>query len=37
MKSCVVERIQDGDHTVIDELILTVKKLMKSQGDVDYV
>ena len=29
MKSCVVERIQEGDHAVIDELILTVNKLMK--------
>ncbi|QOS97793.1 metal-sensitive transcriptional regulator [Brevibacterium sp. JNUCC-42] len=29
MKSCVVERIQEGDHEVIDELIKTVAKLMK--------
>jgi DNA-binding FrmR family transcriptional regulator len=29
MKSCVVERIQSGDHEVIDELLITVKKLMK--------
>jgi DNA-binding FrmR family transcriptional regulator len=29
MKSCVVERIQDGDHEVIDELLLTIQKLMK--------
>jgi DNA-binding FrmR family transcriptional regulator len=29
MKSCIVERIQEGDHAVIDELILTVNKLMK--------
>lgn len=29
MKSCVVERIQDGDHKVIDELLTTVNKLMK--------
>ncbi|MHA0857478.1 metal-sensitive transcriptional regulator [Paenibacillus sp. CMAA1364] len=29
MKSCVVERIQAGDHEVIDELLITVNKLMK--------
>lgn len=29
MKSCVVERIQEGDHEVIDELLITVNKLMK--------
>ncbi|TFE27457.1 metal-sensing transcriptional repressor [Cohnella luojiensis] len=29
MKSCVVERIQSGDHEVIDELLVTVNKLMK--------
>ena len=29
MKSCVVERIQDGDHEVIDELLKTMNKLMK--------
>jgi DNA-binding FrmR family transcriptional regulator len=29
MKSCVVERIQSGDHEVIDELLITVNKLMK--------
>lgn len=29
MKSCVVERIEAGDHEVIDELLVTVKKLMK--------
>jgi CsoR family transcriptional regulator, copper-sensing transcriptional repressor len=29
MKSCVVERIQEGDHAVIDELLITVNKLMK--------
>ncbi|MBC8079648.1 MAG: metal-sensing transcriptional repressor, partial [Gorillibacterium sp.] len=29
MKSCVVERIQEGDHEVIDELLLTINKLMK--------
>lgn len=29
MKSCVVERIQDGDTEVLDELLVTVKKLMK--------
>jgi DNA-binding FrmR family transcriptional regulator len=29
MKSCVIERIQAGDHEVIDELLITVNKLMK--------
>ncbi|CAG9622045.1 metal-sensitive transcriptional regulator [Sutcliffiella rhizosphaerae] len=29
MKSCVVERIQEGDTEVLDELLITVKKLMK--------
>lgn len=29
MKSCVVERIQSGDDTVMDELLTTMKKLMK--------
>ncbi len=29
MKSCVIERIQEGDHKVIDELLTTVNKLMK--------
>lgn len=29
MKSCVIERIQDGDHEVIDELLKTMNKLMK--------
>ncbi|AOZ94652.1 metal-sensitive transcriptional regulator [Paenibacillus crassostreae] len=29
MKSCVVERIEAGEHEVIDELLITVNKLMK--------
>ncbi|OLN22452.1 CsoR family transcriptional regulator [Domibacillus antri] len=29
VKSCVVERIQDGDHEVVDELLVTIQKLMK--------
>lgn len=29
MKSCVIERIQSGEHEVIDELLITVNKLMK--------
>ncbi|WP_407944957.1 metal-sensitive transcriptional regulator [Paenibacillus cymbidii] len=29
MKSCVVERIQSGDRDVIEELLVTVNKLMK--------
>ncbi len=30
MRSCVVERIHEGDHEVIDELLVTMQKLMKS-------
>jgi DNA-binding FrmR family transcriptional regulator len=29
MRSCVVERIQSGEMEVIDELLVTVNKLMK--------
>lgn len=29
MKSCVVERIQQGDYDVIDELMKTMNKLLK--------
>jgi DNA-binding FrmR family transcriptional regulator len=29
LKSCVVERIQSGDHEVIDELLTTVNKLIR--------
>ncbi|WP_318153760.1 metal-sensitive transcriptional regulator [Paenibacillus vietnamensis] len=29
MKSCVIERIQAGESEVIDELLVTVNKLMK--------
>lgn len=29
MKSCIVERIQAGEHEVIDELLVTMNKLMK--------
>ncbi|MFC5530190.1 metal-sensitive transcriptional regulator [Cohnella yongneupensis] len=29
MKTCIVERIQAGEHEVIDELLVTVNKLMK--------
>jgi DNA-binding FrmR family transcriptional regulator len=29
MKSCVVERIQEGDHEVIKELMTTMNKLIK--------
>ncbi len=29
LRSCVVERIQQGDEEVIDELLTTMKKLMK--------
>ncbi|MCH5586097.1 metal-sensitive transcriptional regulator [Shimazuella sp. AN120528] len=29
LKTCVVERFQEGDEEVIDELLITVNKLMK--------
>ncbi|NJJ38469.1 metal-sensitive transcriptional regulator [Paenibacillus apii] len=29
MKSCIVERIEAGEHEVIDELLITVGRLMK--------
>lgn len=29
MKSCVADRIRDGDAEAIDELLITVNKLMK--------
>jgi CsoR family transcriptional regulator, copper-sensing transcriptional repressor len=29
LRSCVVERLQEGDVEVINELLVTVKKLMK--------
>lgn len=29
LKSCVVDRIHAGEHEVIDELLVTVNKLMK--------
>jgi DNA-binding FrmR family transcriptional regulator len=29
LKSCVIERIQAGEHEVIEELLVTVNKLMK--------
>lgn len=29
MKTCVVERIQEGDMEVLDEVIVTIQKLMK--------
>jgi DNA-binding FrmR family transcriptional regulator len=29
MKSCVIEQIKSGDDEVIDELLLTIKRMMK--------
>lgn len=29
MRSCIIERIEAGEHEVIDELLITVNKLMK--------
>ncbi|WP_442893536.1 metal-sensitive transcriptional regulator [Bacillus sp. 2205SS5-2] len=29
MKTCVLERLQEGDEEVIDEFMITVQKLMK--------
>ncbi|WP_243298455.1 metal-sensitive transcriptional regulator [Bacillus litorisediminis] len=29
LKTCVLERIQDGDDDVLDEVLVTIQKLMK--------
>jgi len=29
LKSCVIERIREGDSDIVDELLITVNKLMK--------
>lgn len=29
MKECVVDRIQEGDLAVLDEVLVTIQKLMK--------
>ncbi|MBY0098917.1 metal-sensitive transcriptional regulator [Mesobacillus maritimus] len=29
MKTCIVERIQEGDQEVVDELLVTIQRLMK--------
>lgn len=29
MKSCIIERIEAGEHEVVDELLITISKLMK--------
>lgn len=29
IKGCVVDRIQDGEHEVLDELLITIQKLMR--------
>ncbi len=29
MKTCVLEKIQDGDTEILDELLVTIQKLMK--------
>jgi DNA-binding FrmR family transcriptional regulator len=29
LRTCVVERIQEGDEEIIDELLVTVQRLMK--------
>lgn len=29
LKTCVIERIQEGDHEVLDEVLITIQKLMK--------
>ncbi|QGQ47939.1 metal-sensitive transcriptional regulator [Metabacillus sediminilitoris] len=29
LRTCVVERIQEGDEEIIDELLITVQRLMK--------
>ncbi|RJE87760.1 CsoR family transcriptional regulator [Paenibacillus sp. 1011MAR3C5] len=29
LKSCVIERVQAGEHEVVEELLVTINKLMK--------
>ncbi len=29
LKHCIVERVRDGDEEVVDELLTTIKRLMK--------
>ena len=29
LKGCVVDRLSEGDHEVLDELVVTIQKLMK--------
>lgn len=29
LRSCVVERIQEGDEEIVDELLITIQRLMK--------
>lgn len=29
LKSCVIDRIEEGDREVLDELLITVNKLIK--------
>ncbi|HWO76001.1 MAG TPA: metal-sensitive transcriptional regulator [Bacillus sp. (in: firmicutes)] len=29
LKTCVLERVQDGDEEVLDEVLVTIQKLMK--------
>lgn len=29
MKSCIMERVQEGDHEAIDEVLVTIQRLLK--------
>ncbi len=33
LKSCVMERINEGDTEVLDEFLLTIEKLMKNKWE----
>lgn len=33
MKTCLIDRVQNGENEVIDELMVTIKKLMKQSNE----
>ncbi|HWO74348.1 MAG TPA: metal-sensitive transcriptional regulator [Bacillus sp. (in: firmicutes)] len=35
LKTCVLERVQDGDDEVLDEVLITIQKLMRGGQTID--
>ncbi len=35
LKTCVLERVQDGDDEVLDEMLITIQKLMRGGQTID--